>query len=298
MKKTVSDEPWNTHENIYYGPEKLQFMDITIPKNNQKKMTAILFIHGFGVKMHYPTFLNTFKNEYIIGIMSYRNIMEKTPLPELLLDVDNAVSMLKTTASNDNISVDKIIIIGQSMGGAMTLLYSNNFLNQEFPIPIAFCVSIVGVSDFSDPVFINLINRQGAEFNPKIWATALSIGTGELITVSDFTMFGYSERIKNYLNKISAINLISKNSPPTIIAHDTNDTTVPYSNSSNLNIILNSYDVPHIFISTTNNLNHSMGSTYTDISTKEMRKTITDYNPAFKEKLIEAINTYINKYCE
>lgn len=290
----AGNHTWQNHEHISYGGDNLQYIDVSLPAAiTPVKMNAMLFIHGFnGGKMDYWTLLDNYRASFVVGIMNYRNIGQNgVAAADIIEDVDNAIIAIKTLAKNNGILLHKIIIMGHSLGGAMTLLYSYNFLRKTSALPVAFCVDFAGFTDLTDAVFINQYRDKITpwEHFPNLMSLALKTP----VTEDDMTGFGFTESAKETLKQFSPLYHIKSGVPPTIIIHDTKDLTVPFSQAASLNVALENKHIPHVFIPTTNNLGHHFNGLFKNNSGKS---TVT-FTESFEAKVIESINIYIKKFC-
>jgi predicted esterase len=287
---------WQDYNAIKYGKEEIQNINVSIPVNTSNATTAIVFIHGFDPRgrMQYWTLIDNYRDKFIVGNMNYRipDVHKDINMNELLNDLDRAIAAMEKTAKDNNIQIQNLIIIGYSLGGAMTLNYSYRNLQKSHSIPIKFCVSLAGISDFTDPAFISLSSKWGAGLtglNTKKLLSLFSALSNQSITENDINEFGFNERTANNLRDISPINYINANTLPTLIVHSADDETVPFSNSQNLHNTLEALQIPNVFIET-NKLGHSLGTSYLTSKRK--------MNSSLENAIIEAIDRYIAIYCE
>ena len=150
------EKSWTDLGAISYGADSNQFVEITASKKDNQSINVIFYIHGYENKMVDLTFLEKYRNDYIIIKLDYRYLTpEKLDLSmdELLSDVHNGLQVLKSIMETKNININKVIIMGNSLGAALSLLYTYTFFDRS-PIPIAFCVSMSGLTDMTDSMIV------------------------------------------------------------------------------------------------------------------------------------------------
>ena len=294
----VGTDEWAYLEVLSYGVNEAQNMNITLPLNGIKSTTAIVFIHGYndGI-LEYPKFLERYRYDFITAAINYRTFsvdMPEVNIDELLSEVNSAIIMLKETSEAHKIYVNNIVLVGHSLGGMLALLYSYGYFVETHPIPVIFCISLAAPTDWTDPSFISSAKRRGNKlFNIDGFTKRLSVLTSDKITEGDMGDFGFSESARQSLKKVSARYYVNENFPPTIIVHDTQDELVPFSNSVTLVATLEMFNIPHIFISSTNNLKHGLG-----MNMFNYQELSVSYNENLTERLIEAINKFIELYSD
>ena len=302
---------WVDLGSIPYGIDPNQFVEITAPKNNNLNVNAFFYIHGYGNKMVDLTFLEKYRNNFIIGKLDYRYLTPKKTdlnMDELLSDVHNGLKTLKDTAEAEGIKINKVIITGSSLGAALGLMYSYTFFDRS-PIPIAFCVTMSGLTDMTDAMIIKSTERFGKRLIQKYVLSLGSILSEEKLSIDYITKLGFSGKAAEALKKISPVYYVKENVPPTIIAHNVNDRTVPFSNAVSLKYVLNSYNIPHIFIQSVTKYGHELGPNVSNIkglvfapvNARSPASTPKRYTrkiyPILEEKIIESINQFIDLYC-
>ncbi|GHV87906.1 hypothetical protein AGMMS50267_02660 [Spirochaetia bacterium] len=283
---------WTAFDHLQYGDAKEQYADMTIPNIIPEKTNALVFIHGFnGGKMENWSFLNTYREDCIVANVNYRTIRttnNNLTMHDLLTDVDSALSRIKRTANDNGVAINKVIVIGHSLGGFLALNYSYRYFDADPPIPIAFCVSMSGLSDLADVRWINLARNPFNWISFKTILLLTSSLTGQKLTRNDISPFGFTGPVVQYINEISPRYRISGGIPPTIIVHDASDRTVPYSNSASLHGALDAVQAPNVLIGTSTGLHHTLGAAVV-APTRTM-------NASLEKEMIQAIDRYIELY--
>jgi acetyl esterase/lipase len=209
-------------------------------------------------------------------------------MDDLLEDISNALAAIRNKAQDHGITLNKLVIVGHSLGGFLALNYGYRFFDQDPPIPIAFCVTMAGLSDLGDANWISLARNPFHWISFKTILLLASSLSGQAIPRDAITNFGFTEPVLEILKEISPRYAIREGIPPTIIVHDAADTIVPYSNATSLNGALDAMRVPNILISTSNYLNHGLSS-------NPLRETRV-IRPSLEERMIQAIDQYLSLY--
>lgn len=209
-------------EDVSYGESNAQKVDIYLPRSNKSKCTAVvIYIHGGawsgGDKSGYDVdCLREVKNGYAAATINYRMLDEGATWVDMLEDITSAMETVKSTAADNGISLSKAALTGASAGAHLAMLYS--YKNQDIaPIKIAFCGNLCGPSNLLD---INVAEKSG----DPVWVYAVLSGLiGEKLDITTFN--DLSETLK----AASPVTYITKDSPPTIVAHGQKDDVVLYS---------------------------------------------------------------------
>ena len=224
------DDSTRFFQNLKYGESSSQVLDMVFPDEPRKitkPVNVFLFIHGGGWEsgdksVYSEALVDNSNNGYLLtAAMNYRMFGENATCADMLDDIHSALQLIKKTAADRNVTVSKVILMGASAGGHLSMLYSYEN-NQISPIPIAFCVSQAGPADFTDTELYtdNTLRDYMLGCVSKL--------LGEMITPENYT------QKTNVLLSISPIHYVKENSPPTLIAHGMRDEIVPVSNAIRL----------------------------------------------------------------
>lgn len=226
----ASDMPLQVIEDVAYGNDPEQRLDILMPKERSQHTKVLIFLHGGswkrGDKSDYNSALRSFAQRGITIVnMNYRLAEKnKNKFPAQMDDITKAIDFLVSRASDLSIDMTTIGLAGHSAGGHLALLYSYHF------------------------------NKSG-----RVKAVAA------LAPVSDLAEAGRSDRaeylnpIVNFLGKkfkqdsilwiqASPYWMATKLAVPTILFHGTEDRVVPYIQSVKLEQRLQELKVPSKFI--------------------------------------------------
>lgn len=206
---------------VAYGYHTRQVMDVCFPENQEKKIGAILFIHGGGwVSGDKKSYLSNAKKAAqkvgcISATMNYRYASKSIDCDDILSDIDAALKKIKSMAETRGMKCDRVMLVGTSAGAHLAMLYSYT-KKLIAPIRPVAVVSYSGPSDLTDEKFINN-NSIG---NADRMRTLLSYLTGEVITASNF------KSKKSLILEYSPINYVSSACVPTLVVHGAKDTVV------------------------------------------------------------------------
>ncbi|MDR1074640.1 MAG: alpha/beta hydrolase, partial [Treponema sp.] len=217
---------------------------------------------------------------------NHRYIDEHTHLPDLVDDVSAAVAYIREFCSQHSVDAKKLIIIGHSSGGHLSMLYAYQ-RHKTAPIPVAFCVSMAGPTDLSDLAFVYSFKKLGWL---KLFYRTAEKASGYHPVEGDITDEGYSEIALRLMSAISPLSFVADDSPPTIIIHDAADRIVPYANSAALHSVFTVYGVDHCFIALHSGVGHYLGA-------KSVKGGATRYDKTVIARVVKAMNEYIEKYC-
>lgn len=149
------DISFEKEENIKYGDDSEQVMDLYIPHQEPlKKKDAFIIIHGGGWrggdKSHLTFFtlsmMQRFPDHIFVNI-NYRLATSARPgIPNQTDDIDQAIKYLEKKLKYN----PRLILLGNSAGAHLSMLYAYHFDHDK---RVKAVVDIVGPSDLSDPGF-------------------------------------------------------------------------------------------------------------------------------------------------
>jgi acetyl esterase/lipase len=161
-----------------YGPDAKQRMDIYLPASRTTAGTKVLvLIHGGGWtggdKSDFAALIDTFKQRlpgYAIFNVNYRlaALPSTNPFPTQELDVKSAVEFIYGARSAFQVG-DKIVLLGTSAGGHLSLLQAYKHLS---PVKIKAVVDFFGPTDMAV-----LYNDYATNIPTQLGIVALMSGT-------------------------------------------------------------------------------------------------------------------------
>lgn len=232
----LAQQPYTTKDVQYGTAENTPLMaTIYSPKTKPSQpMPAVVYIHGGGftggARDHFESTAAYLTNQGYVGVcISYR-LAPVDKFPKQVQDCKCAVRWTRANAKEWNIDPERIAVCGSSAGGnlAAMVAYAN------------------GVKEFED---------QGGNpgVSDKVQAAALFCGIYDFMPRT--IPFGVQDAVKkNYLGfkfeekpkfyeLASPVNYVNKTSPPSILFHGDNDSTVNIKHSHLLHKTLDNFGV-------------------------------------------------------
>lgn len=236
----ITPVKYDKYTDLSYGSSNQQIYDLYLPKKDKDDVALILYIHGGswtgGDKSNYNDFCKatTGNYGYASATINYRllNSQGTVTYKDMLEDIDLAVNDIIDTAASKGTEITQIAVAGASAGGHLALLYTyTQYKNTR--VPISFCISKVGPTDFTDTAFF------GADMDHSFDRYALiSSLIGETVTAENFPLKYLS------LKAASPVTYVTSDVPPTLMAYGKKDTLVPLSNGTKLLNALETAGVP------------------------------------------------------
>ena len=217
---------------VPYSTDEKHRFNVFIPQN-KKDVPLLVMIHGGGWKSGTIDIFNSLMKEITIqhsiatASIGYRFINENLSVTykDIYNDINNGISVIKRYIENTGCKVTKTAIGGTSAGAYNSLYYAYKKCNEN-PGEIAFVFDRYGPCDFSDKHFYRGTQRLDTDMAFRIF--------GQLVGIEYHNVSFDNDEVQIALKEASPINLVTKNSPPTLIAHDEVDPVVPISNSRTL----------------------------------------------------------------
>lgn len=134
--------------NLKYGDARQQTIDVFIPESFDKEIPTVIIVHGGAWKMgrkEHMKMIQKFlhKNSIPTANINYRLVNKKTTYRQQLEDIGLAVEKINALAKEEGFKEDNYIILGESSGGHISMLYGYN--NSQH---IKKIISLSGPTDF------------------------------------------------------------------------------------------------------------------------------------------------------
>lgn len=237
--------PYDRMDNVSYGSKPLQKFDLVLPPTESANGGLFLFIHGGGwlggsrVDSYTQNLMTLYwKDGYTVASMDYEYAGPEVNMDTLLDDVKLALNGIYDKAEGKGITLKSALLVGWDAGAHLAELYAYKNANKA-KIAVKCVCGYGGIGDLTDKslYYGNLWN----ETLGQSLSTILSYLCGK-----EFTDETYQEA-ETELKAISPISYIDT-AVPTIIGHGTEDTHVPFSNSSTFQKALEDAKVPNKLI--------------------------------------------------
>ncbi len=241
-------------ENLSYGSHERNILDLALPKNSDGEIGLVLFIHGgawiAGDKDGYKGGISYCANSMGLAgaALNYRYLSDDISLHDIVADIDAALEKIKSTAADNGININKVLLTGSSAGAHLSMLYAYK-CKDTAPIKPAAVFSYCGPTDLYDTNFY---------YNNALGDTAYVCQLMSLACGQDFTI-DTKDNAKAALEAVSPIYYVASDICPTAICHGQKDNIVPYSNATNIVAAFEQYGVKYDFISYPNS-DHGLSS--------------------------------------
>lgn len=256
VKPTIADidRPENTpknvetvvcsFKNISYGQNPQQVFDLTLPIDHREEIGIVVFIHGGGwVGGDKTALMNYFKicspnKNYAVAAINYRLAALNTiDVYDMINDITSALTKIKSMAEGYSVNIGKVILLGHSAGGHLSLLYAYRYKDIS-PIDVVGVFASAPVVDLSYDYFYthNLIG------NEEYMCSLMSKTCGIVFTPATRATY------KDYLLELSPVSYVSETSVPTVIIHGKKDKIAYCASSLELDAKLEEFSVDHNLI--------------------------------------------------
>lgn len=218
--------------NLKYGEHRKQNMDIFLPAYYTPDTPVVLLIHGgfwkFGRKQKMIQIQNFLHRHRIPTVnINYRLVTKKQKISyrEQLEDIALSIEKFNSLSGNADLMSNHYILLGESSGAHLALLYGYRNPNQVKKI-----ISLSGPSDFYTSGFLNSVYSRYT--SPTI----------EDVIGEKFDRKKLSEKFKEAspISQVAAV--------PTLIFQGDRDFLVHKSQGIALDSVLTAMEVPHRFI--------------------------------------------------
>lgn len=216
---------FDKEEDIHYGNDPEQIMDLYLPHENpSKKRDAFIIIHGGGWRSGDKSQLTFFTlsmmqkfPDHIFANINYRPASTtQYAIPNQMEDIKNAAGFLKKKLHY----APQLILLGNSAGGHLSMMYAYHF----DPLKnVKSVINIVGPADLSDEGFKTYEEYSFVEkhlIDPKILPAGIAAN-----------IFS------------SPVQWITPNIPPTLSYYGKTDRVIPLSQKRILDSVLNKNNV-------------------------------------------------------
>ncbi|MBV8325533.1 alpha/beta hydrolase [Chryseobacterium sp.] len=143
--------------NLKYGEHKRQKMDIFLPRDYPVDSPVVLIVHGgawtLGKKEHMIQLQKMlFENKIPSININYRLVSKKKNITykQQLEDIGRVIEKFNSLADKAELLPDNYILLGESAGGHLALLYG-----YQHPDQVKKIISLSGPTDFYSPEYLN-----------------------------------------------------------------------------------------------------------------------------------------------
>lgn len=143
--------------NLKYGEHKKQKMDVFLPKDYTEDSPVVLIVHGggwtLGRKEHMIQIQKMlFENKIPSINLNYRLVSKRQQITykQQLEDIGFVIEKFNALAEKAELKPNNYILLGESAGGHLALLYG-----YQHPDQIKKIISLSGPTDFYSPEYLN-----------------------------------------------------------------------------------------------------------------------------------------------
>ena len=217
-----------------YGPHGVRnLMDFSMPNGITGEVGLVFYIHGgswiAGNKDGYRgAIANMNSRGYAAAAINYRYASATSGFDEMAVDINNALSAIKSLAAENGVSINKVMLVGDSAGAHISLLYS---YTKKSTAPI----TPVCVRGNASPADLTISRYKSSE--PTLMEISCMAGTPtkvyKLITPNNVNDDWAQYYLREYSPSYHAGSGI-----PTLLCHGAKDDGVPMEGATNLYVAL------------------------------------------------------------
>lgn len=233
---TRTDHITRKYEDIPYGPEELQKIDIYLPEQGEGPFPTIIMVHGGGMcvcdkhDFHLYPLLFALEEGFAVAAVNYR-LSPKIKYPIQLFDTERAILFLSEHAGEYSLDGRNFFLWGTSAGGNLVLLSAMKE-GPELPEDIQKVkdVPIRGVAALCAEVTMTGMGGLGSglgTFWEQFQTSLLMLGLHKKV-------LGTNHPTKEQLDYASAFTYLPGGIAPLFIQHGDKDPAVPYKQSEEL----------------------------------------------------------------
>ncbi|KFF03585.1 alpha/beta hydrolase [Chryseobacterium luteum] len=218
--------------NLKYGEHKRHKMDVFLPLDYAQDAPVVLIVHGgawtLGKKEHMIQVQKMlFENKIPSINMNYRLVSKHKNITykQQLEDIGAAIEKFNSLAEKAELQPDNYILLGESAGGHLALLYG-----YKHPEQVKKIISMSGPTDFYSPEYLN-------SFYSKYTSP-----TFQKVVGTKFDRKNISEAFKEASPVANISNV------PTLLFQGNNDFLVNQHQGLSMDSALTKQNVPHKFI--------------------------------------------------
>jgi hypothetical protein len=101
---------------VVYSGDMDRTLNISVPNNPDEAVQCILYLCDDVLTAEdnrYIQFLETMKNTHLVASMNYQfNDPEKIRVKDIIVDIDDVISHIKTMAAEHSVAINRVILVG------------------------------------------------------------------------------------------------------------------------------------------------------------------------------------------
>lgn len=134
-KNLTTPQDIQRYDNIFYGKDGMQVLDVYRPKNSRKKLPVILNVHGggwvYGTKETYQFYaMDLAQKDFVVVNFTYR-LAPEHKFPAFLEDINSVVKWIVKNSDIYGFDLENFFATGDSAGAHILSLYTAALSNAE-----------------------------------------------------------------------------------------------------------------------------------------------------------------------
>ena len=249
-----SDALGTRKTDLPYGDGEANKFDLYLPKDSTKgSYGLVVYLHagGFtsGDKSGDAQMLSWLCSKgYVACGINYtlRTASNDVSVFDQSNEIKAAIPQVVKAAEAEGYSIDRLVMAGGSAGHTLAMLYAYRDA-VEAPVPVVLTFGAVGPSSFHTEDWDNYGFDRNTEESNQGAAGLFGVMAGAEITAEEIKCGSYLEKVK----PISAVDWITPDSAPTVVAYGTHDRIQPFKASLRLKAALEENGVDHQYFECT-----------------------------------------------
>ena len=240
---------WNetvgkAYTDLPYGEGAANKFDLYVPADkSQDAYGLVVYLHagGFtgGDKSGDAEMLEWLCSKgYVAAGINYtlKNETNGASVYSQSVEIRESIPYVISEAEKLGYHLDRMAISGGSAGGCLALIYAYRDADTS-PLPVRMVFEAVGPADFHQEDW----TTYGLDQSDEACAAMFSAMSGTLISPEEIADGSYLQTVK----PISAVDWVTKNAPPTVMAYGRHDIVQPFAASQSLAAALEKNGVDH-----------------------------------------------------
>ncbi len=232
------------YTDLSYGEGAANKFDLYVPADkSQDAYGLVVYLHagGFtgGDKSGDAEMLEWLCSKgYVAAGINYtlKNETNGASVYSQSVEIRESIPYVISEAEKLGYHLDRMAISGGSAGGCLALIYAYRDADTS-PLPVRMVFEAVGPADFHQEDW----TTYGLDQSDEACAAMFSAMSGTLISPEEIADGSYLQTVK----PISAVDWVTKNAPPTVMAYGRHDIVQPFAASQSLAAALEKNGVDH-----------------------------------------------------
>lgn len=247
-----TDVDWNDSvgsiaKDLPYADEPLNKFDLYLPADRARSTKLVVYLHagGFtaGDKADDEAIAKYFTSKgYVTATINYslRADSNSVSVQQQSDEITQGIAAAVAAVQERGYPVNGMAVAGGSAGGTLAMIYGYRD-RAHAPVPVKAIIQMVGPASFDPVAWFGMNDGFASDETAQAGAGFVSVITGAEVTPAMMRSGEYRQTLK----PVTAIALVTSDSPPTLAAYGVLDKVAPYAASSDLKKTLTDHGVPH-----------------------------------------------------